>query len=37
MRRFKQRFYREIGVALAKTMSAPPETKEKRVREQNLL
>ena len=37
MRRFEERFYGEIGVAPAKTMSAPPKIKEKRVREQNLL
>jgi hypothetical protein len=37
MRRFEQRFDGFIGVALAKTMSALPETKENRAREQNLL
>ncbi len=37
MRRFEERLYGEIGVAPAQIMSAPPETKEKRVIEQNLV
>lgn len=37
MRRFEESFYARVGLAPAQTMSAPPETKEKRVIEQNLL